>query len=149
MCHLTPAHHLRGAVRIGEPSATLDQFPPKSKGPAAPRLVHALVSPQVCDLAVEGRRPCLPESFEKLLCTAQRSLLTRKKHVPHPISVGWQFLAVLELVDEKRPQRVPVRMLSAVQIFLCGGNGLLKHGNPFNYGMSLCVHRFTVMVSAG
>ena len=43
-CTLTPAHHLRGAVRDGKLSEKPVRFCPANLSPAAPRLVHALVS---------------------------------------------------------------------------------------------------------
>jgi hypothetical protein len=45
MCHLTPAHHLRGAALNGGLSAKVGKISAQSKAVAAPRLVHALVSP--------------------------------------------------------------------------------------------------------
>jgi hypothetical protein len=44
--HLTPAHHLRGAAQNRALSAKLVKISVQSKVVAAPRLVHALVSPR-------------------------------------------------------------------------------------------------------
>ena len=49
---LTPAHHLRGAVRNGDVSDKVGEMSVRSKGVAAPRLVHALVIRRTSTVAV-------------------------------------------------------------------------------------------------
>jgi hypothetical protein len=44
-CHLTPAHHLRGAAQNRELSAKVGHISAQSGTVAAPRLLHALVRP--------------------------------------------------------------------------------------------------------
>ena len=51
---LTPAHHLRGAVRNEKLSDQAGQFLPAHRSPSAPRLVHALVSFAANGLSVQA-----------------------------------------------------------------------------------------------
>ena len=81
------------------------------------------------------------QSFQCLLCLSQCPFSTRKKHVLHPIIVGWRDLAVPHFVGEQGSEPTPIRVFAAFQILTSFGNRLFKTLDAIKNSLLLRVHK--------